>query len=360
MKLFFPLLVAFTVLLACSDEPVTLDLDPIDEMYFPPISQTTWETMSLTDAEFNESNLPDLLDYLEEKHTKGFIILKNGRIVIEEYFNGHSQSSSWYWASAAKTLTATTIGIAQSEGYLNINDATTNYLGAGWTSATTVQENAITIKHQLSMTTGLDDGVADPFSYEPQDLQYLNQPDVRWAYHNGPYTLLQEVISNATSQDFRNYFYEKIRDKIGMDGFWMSFGNIEVYTSTTRSMARFGLLALNDFIWHEVPIIHDEIYTHDMINTSQNINPSYGYLWWLNGKNSYMMPQLQYSFSGSLVPDAPSDMYIAMGKNDQRIYVIPSQNLVVIRMGEVADNSNLALSDFDLSLWSKINTVINN
>jgi hypothetical protein len=73
-----------------------------------------------------------------------------------------------------------------------------------------------------------------------------------------------------------------------------------------------------------------------------------------------MMPQLQYSFSGSLVPNAPSDMYAAMGKNDQRIYVIPSENLVIIRMGDAADDSNLALTDFDLSLWSKINAVINN
>ena len=86
-------------------------------------------------------------------------------------------------------------------------------------------------------------------------------------------------------------FHEKIRDKIGMDGFWSLFSSIELYSSTTRSMARFGLLELNGFIW-------DEVYRYEMINTSQNINPSYGYLWWLNAKSSYMMLQLQYSFSG--------------------------------------------------------------
>lgn len=60
------------------------------------------------------------------------------------------------------------------------------------------------------------------------------------------------------------------------------------------------------------------------------------------------------------MPNAPSDLFAAMGKNDQRIYVIPSENLVVIRMGDAADDSNLTLTDFDSSLWLKINAVINN
>ena len=52
-------------------------------------------------------------------------------------------------------------------------------------------------------------------------------------------------------------------------------------------------------------------------------------------------------------------MFCALGKNDQKIYVIPSKKMVIIRMGEAADNVNLALSDFDDVLWQKINAVIN-
>jgi hypothetical protein len=52
-------------------------------------------------------------------------------------------------------------------------------------------------------------------------------------------------------------------------------------------------------------------------------------------------------------------MYCALGKNDQKIYVIPSRKLVIVRMGNAADNVNLALSDFDEVLWEKINAVIN-
>ncbi len=71
-----------------------------------------------------------------------------------------------------------------------------------------------------------------------------------------------------------------------------------------------------------------------------------------------MLPTLQNVFAGNLVPNAPSDMFCALGKNDQKVYVVPSQKLVVIRMGESAGNIQLALSSFDNELWGKIRAVI--
>ena len=102
----------------------------------------------------------------------------------------------------------------------------------------------------------------------------------------------------------------------------------------------------------------DSNYFNSMVNTSQNINPSYGYLWWLNGKASHMLPQTQIVFTGNLIPTAPPDLFAALGKNDQKVYVVPSQKLVVIRMGESAGNVQLALSSFDTELWGKLKTII--
>ena len=147
-------------------------------------------------------------------------------------------------------------------------------------------------------------------------------------------------------------------NKIGINGAWIQSGNNSVYWSTTRSMARFGLLMLNKGKWNN-DVILNENYFNGATNTSQNINLGYGYLWWLNGKASYHLPQSQLQFSGSIIPEAPNDMFMALGKNDQKIYVVPSKKLVVIRMGEAADNVNLALSDFDEVLWDKINALIN-
>ena len=89
----------------------------------------------------------------------------------------------------------------------------------------------------------------------------------------------------------------------------------------------------------------------------QKLNQGYGYLWWINGKTSYRLPGLQLQFNGSLIPNAPADMFMALGKNDQKIYVVPSKKMVIIRMGDVANPSNptFALSGFDAELWTKIN-----
>lgn len=72
-----------------------------------------------------------------------------------------------------------------------------------------------------------------------------------------------------------------------------------------------------------------------------------------------MLPQTQFSFNGQLTPNAPADMYAALGKNDQKIYVVPSQKLVVIRMGDSAGNVQLAVSSFDNELWGRLKTIIN-
>lgn len=324
-------------------------------MYFPPNNSDVWETETLQSLNWNENNLQELYDYLILKNSKSFIVLHNGKIVIEEYFNGHSASTAWYWASAGKTLTSTVTGIAAQEGFININNKVSDYLGTGWTSATLAQENLITCKNLLSMTSGLDDSLGDDVS--PSNLQYIADAGNRWAYHN-VYVKLQDVVATATGQTWSNYFNTKLRDKIGMTGIWYDSNDLSVYWSNSRSMARFGLLALNNGKWNGTQIINSN-YMNEATNTSQNINLAYGYLWWLNGKSTYHLPQTQYQFSGKLIPSAPDDMYAALGKNDQKIYVVPSKGLVIIRMGDSADGTNFALSDFDDQLWQKINAVIN-
>ncbi|OGU67691.1 MAG: hypothetical protein A2X62_05675 [Stygiobacter sp. GWC2_38_9] len=125
-------------------------------------------------------------------------------------------------------------------------------------------------------------------------------------------------------------------------------------------MARFGLLALNNFVWDKEVLLSDQNYISEMTNTSQQLNKSYGYLWWLNGKGSYMLPKVQFVFNTNLIPNAPDDLIAALGKNDQKIYVVKSRGLVVIRMGDAADNSKLALSSFDNELWGEIIKVVDN
>ncbi|HSC54669.1 MAG TPA: serine hydrolase domain-containing protein [Phnomibacter sp.] len=332
-------------------------------LYFPPIGSSTWETTTPESLGWNTTAIPALYNFLEGTNTRAFLVLKDGKIVLEAYFGKNltgaffNASSIWYWASAGKTLTAATVGIAQQEGYLQIDKPTSQYLGAGWSSLSPAQENQITVRHQLTMTSGLDDGVADPYCTLPSCLIFKATPGTRWAYHNGPYTLLDKVVANATHISFTNYFNSRLRDKIGMDGTWVPVDYNNVFYSTARSMARYGLLILNKGIWDGNPVIKDANYFTAMTNTSQTLNLSYGYLWWLNGKASFMLPGLQLVVPGSITPQAPADMVAAMGKNGQLLNVVPSHNLVVVRMGDDPDNSPVPYT-YQKQIWEKLNAVI--
>lgn len=357
MRTFCLLLLVLFSATSCStsDSETPMENPNNDAMYFPQNNSDAWETKTMASLEWNEGAVQPLLDFLEEKNTKSFMILVNGRIVMENYFDGHTPATPWYWASAGKTLTSTITGIAEQEGFLDINNKVGDYLGTEWTSAPLAKENLITCRHLLTMTSGLNDEGGD--SVAPEDLHYLANAGTRWAYDN-VYVKLQDVVAEATGQTWESYFNSTLKNKIGMTGSWTDTGDdLSVYWSNTRSMARFGLLALNNGKWNSIQIINED-YFSDAIHTSQDINKSYGYLWWINGEDSYHMPQTQVQFPGSLVPAAPSDMFMALGKNDQKIYVIPSKKMVVIRMGNAADEENFALSGFDNELWEKINAVI--
>jgi CubicO group peptidase (beta-lactamase class C family) len=356
MKPFTFLLLLLLLISSCSKDDDVAQPTPSESMFFPSNTNSTWETKTLSSLGWNQNAVQPLKDFLTQKNTKSFMILVNGRIVMEEYYNGHSANTTWEWNSAGKTLVATTTGIAQQEGLLNINNKASDYIGTDWTSMPLAKENLISVRHLLTMTAGNDD--TKQYVIKP-NLTYVADAGTRWAYSN-IFQKLTNVIATASNKTFETYFNEKLKSKIGMDGFW-NFGTIfTIYHSTTRSMARFGLLALNKGKWNNEQVIN-ETFFNESISTSQNINASYGYLWWLNGKTSFMIPGEQTVYKGYLVPNAPADMYSAMGSNDQRIYVIPSKKMVVIRMGDASDpaNPNFAVSGFDNELWGKINALIN-
>jgi CubicO group peptidase (beta-lactamase class C family) len=323
-------------------------------LYFPPLTGNTWETLSPDSLGWCQDKIDALYDFLETTNTKGFIYLKNGKIVLEKYFGTFTQDSIWYWASAGKTLTAFMVGLAQQDGFLTLNQKTSDFLGNGWTSCTPEQENQITVWHQLTMTSGLDDGVSDAYCTLPSCLLYKADAGTRWAYHNGPYTLLDGVIESATGVSLNQYVNQKIRTTTGLTGLFVQIGYNNVFFSRLRSMARFGLLMLNNGNWNGNQIMTDQAYFNQMITTSQDLNKSYGYLWWLNGKSSYMVPGLQLQIPGKLFNLAPNDMYSALGKNGQIINVIPSRNEVIVRMGNTPGEGEVSVLYND-SIFKRIN-----
>jgi CubicO group peptidase (beta-lactamase class C family) len=330
---------------------------PAQNMYFPPLIGNTWETTDPAALGYCSARIDSLYFMLSEQKTKAFLLLKDGKIVLEKYFGTFSRDSVWYWASAGKTLTAVLVGIAAQEGHLSLQDTVSRYLGSGWSSCTPAQESEIRVWHQLTMTSGLDDGFGDPYCTLPACLKFKAAPGTRWAYHNGPYTLLDKVIEGATGANLSAFFNEKIRAKTGMTGLFVPVGYNNVFFSKPRSMARLGLLLLNEGRWGSTPILSDTAYFRDMVHPSQDLNRSYGYLTWLNGQSSHMLPGVQFQFPGSFIPQGPANMFAAMGKNGQMLHVVPEEGLVVVRMGDAPAGGEVPYLLGDL-MWSYIRKLV--
>ena len=90
-----------------------------------------------------------------------------------------------------------------------------------------------------------------------------------------------------------------------------------------------------------------------MLQSSQKVNPSYGYLWWLNGKSSITYPTSTLSFNQSLDPFAPKDLFAALGKNGQFLDIVPSENLIIVRFGEAPDSNDVPIK-FHREMWQEI------
>lgn len=323
-------------------------------LYFPAAnSDASWARLSSAELGWCQDKLDSLVSFASRSDTRALIILKDGKIALEQYFGSFTKDSLWYWASAGKTVTAALVGIAQHQKQMDISKSSATYLGRSWSSCTPQQEDAITVRHHLTMTTGIGFDRGNDNCKTPECLRYRAVPGTIWDYHNACYLLLQDMIEKATNRTFQQYYNQQLSQKLGMGGLWFN----GILFSRPLAMARFGLMLLAGGVWNGDTIIKDREYFNAMINTSQQLNRSYGYLFWLNGKASFMQPGIPLVFQNDLVPSAPKDMYAGMGKNDQRVYVVPSQRMVVVRMGDPGDTSAPAISGYDDALWRYINAL---
>jgi CubicO group peptidase (beta-lactamase class C family) len=166
------------------------------------------------------------------------------------------------------------------------------------------------------------------------------------------------VLEGATGQTLNSYVFSNLTATTGITGLFVQVGYNNVFISRARSMARFGLLAMSGGSWNGTPIMTDAGYFQDMVSPSQSLNEAYGYLWWLNGQESFMLPGVQLVLPGPLMPNAPQDCYNAMGKNGQLINVSPATGLVVVRMGELPTPDLFVPNLYNDQIWQYLNAVI--
>jgi len=315
--------------------------------YFPPVGDdsTSWEKEDPVTNGWDLEALENLSTFADTTMSKALIVLHKGKIVIEDYYNGHDSQKSHYWASAGKTLTAFLTGLAIDEGLLTLDTPTSEIMGEEWTSCLISEEKKRTIWHHLTMTTALNEYL-DWECSEPKCFECIAEPGTRWSYHQGAYTLMIDLLQQAYSvESINSVVLDKIGDFTGIYGAFIKVGNNRLFFSNARSFARFGLLLQNNGDWDGHTILQDKSYFASMISSSQSLNKSYGYLTWINGQESYMLPLDRTIHPGSIAPSLPAGAYAGIGANGQIVCVVPEWDLVFIRMGDM-DATDYAPVDY--------------
>ncbi len=177
-------------------------------------------------------------------------------------------------------------------------------------------------------------------------------PGTHWDYHNSAYRLLFPILQQATGETLAHYTQRKLLDPLGMTHTqWAtrrrSRNQNTFLTTSARDAARYGLLILGQGNWNGQLLVSRQWVARATAPANQDVNPSYGFLWWLNGGNRYYRPLDPNAKRGSIFPHCPADAFAALGKDDQKIYVVPSMDLIVTRLGDAADSTSPALSRFD-------------
>jgi CubicO group peptidase (beta-lactamase class C family) len=314
-----------------------------DNVYFPP-GAGSWAEVSVAEAGLNAEKLEQALRYAEEQKSSGMVILYQGRLVAErnwqisEYGSfssmvaGKTDDGRFIEdvASVQKSVVSMLCGIAQGKGLLNLAASVQDYLGKGWSKAPDKAEQAITVRHLLTMTSGLTTA-----------LEFEQPAGTKFKYNTQAYSRLHRVLEVASGMKFDVLTKDWLTDPIGMnESRWVARKraggagvNARGFATTARDLARMGVFVLANGQWDGKDVLGNSDYLQKALNPSQQLNRNYGFLWWLNTEKN-------------AVPAAPADMVMAKGAGIRRVYVVPSLDLVVTRIGNIPEK------DFDKKFWA--------
>ncbi|HKK41293.1 MAG TPA: serine hydrolase [Bacteroidales bacterium] len=274
----------------------------------------------------------ELRDFITEQKVAGLLILQDGKIRLERYALGHSESKRWPSLSVAKSVTSTLVGIAIKDGYIkSVDDYVTYYIPDLKGSA----YDSVKIRHLLTMTAGVrwNESYTDPdgdiarFSTDPIDpginaivsymrrLPAVAEPGKKFLYSTGETHLLGVLVSAATHQTLSHYLSLKIWKPYGMEqnATWTLDRTGQELAGcclqmTLRDFARFG-----QFVLEDGRIDGKSIVPSNWFKTATHIQVplwpggGYGYGWWIFDSRSFD----------------------ALGIYGQRIHIDPSRRLVI-------------------------------
>jgi CubicO group peptidase (beta-lactamase class C family) len=268
------------------------------------------------------------------KRTRAILVIYKDKIIAEKYDAGFDKNSKILGWSMAKSVTATLFGVLQRQGKFDI------YKPAPIAEWQNDNRKTITTNDLLHMNSGLEweesySKICDATTmlFHDVDMSKIQlqkpavfKPNTHWNYSSGTSNLLSVILRKQfkTHQEYLDFWYSTLIDKIGMDSMVIETDMAGNYVgssyawATTRDWAKFGLLYLHNGNWNGEPIF-DPNWANYVRTPTVGSDGKYGAHFWLNAGGRY--------------PDVPRDMYSCNGFQGQRVFIFPSHDLVVVRMG---------------------------
>ena len=294
----------------------------------------------------------------KKKQTRAVVVVYDGRLVAERYAPGFHRNMPLLGWSMAKSVTGAVMGVMVQKGMIDIRKPAPV---PEWQNPGDPRR-AITTDQLLRMSSGLKfEEVYKPLRgvttmlYGSRDFgafaaaQPLEfQPDQKWHYSSGTANLLARIIRQtleARGQNALSFIPRELFDRIGMTSAVFepdpsgTFVGSSYLTATPRDWARFGLLVLQDGIWQGQRILPQGWVTYSATPTPPAPRGQYGALFWLNAGSASNPGDRVY-------PRLPADAFFADGYHGQRVVIIPSRNLVVVRFGLTPNPADMKLETF--------------
>jgi len=320
---------------------------PQDDVFPAP----NWEVVAPEQVGMNSQKLQQAAAYAANNNSQCLVVVKDGKIAGEWYWNGTSpfdKVKSW---SIGKSYASTVVGLAIDKGYIN---STEDYISDYIEEWQGTQKESIRIKDMLSMSSGLrfdmiEDNLimatAENMTARALHNPMENYPGAKWEYNNHTVQISEPLIRRATGMYADEFAQEHLWGPLGMNAEWVKdeMGHPAMYMNvkaSCRDQAKFGYLFMKKGCWNGERVISEDWVT-EATSPSTSQNQGYGYWWWLNG-HAPVLDSVTFEphEHGILHPFAPSDAFCAVGLGSQMVEVIPSEDLVVVRIGP-APHENL-------------------
>ena len=299
-------------------------------------------TASVSDVGFDSLKIDSLVrDIIHQKYGRleSLLVLKDNKLVLEEYFYGYNKTRLHKINSCTKSITSLVLGMAlDRHPKVDINRSIFFFYPQYYSLKTNGKEN-ITLKHVLTMSTGLEwqDYPKEMFEKEDRVGYVLSRP-VKYApgkkfqYNSGNALLIGKLISPITGENARVFTEKNLFQPLGIKNYkWSTYktGELEFWNGLEmlpRDMAKIGLLVLHEGRWNNTQLISKKWMlesTRSHIAESKYFD--YGYQWWIRTKENK-----PWWKSDTTIAAKPHGMIVAFGAGGQFIIVIKELNLVVI------------------------------